>query len=242
MKKKGLTFPVVSDWEGLFIGPTATAILRYNPAYEIHLSGAFWAADTDTETWHLNGDFVQENDLEVVGFEWGAAVVRNFKLEENLVSSMRLGPSIVFETYSRDNFIFFTNDSVSGTDSSKVDENVFFASINLGLNVRARLSENNGLEWDAELGYIAIDQADNDVIPETIEGSGGISLKSSLLVHHKIKANQELGAGLIFTGRTLDGETTTQFIQGRSSPVEWPENELIQLGFQVFWKGTSDSP
>lgn len=237
-EEKGSTFPVVSDWEGFFIGPTATAILRYNPSYEIHLDGALWVAGKDTERWDVDGDFSQENDLEAFGSEWGVSLVKNWLLDKDIETSVRIGPSIVFEKFTRDDFVFFTNNNESGRDSSTIDEDVFFTSIDLGFSIKSPLSKNYDLAFDAELGYIALDQADNDAIPETLEGSGGYRFNSSLFLYRKLKNTNEVGIGFVYSQRTLDGESTTQSFNGRSAEVEWPENELITYGCQFFWQGS----
>jgi hypothetical protein len=197
---------------------------------------AFWGSAEDTETWRVENQVVQRNDLEMDGYRFEGLVGKGWEKPNQYEVDGFVGLGFSGVDFYRSNFsgpIVETQGSLGS-----VGEQYFLASILVAGDGSVPISD----AWDfvarGKVGFVFFNEADNDVFG-IIEGDGGITFKGSAGVNWKIRETQNLGLYLIYELQDLDGSQEQRTFVTEEGPVpgvvEWPDNELIRFGAEVVW-------
>lgn len=205
--------------------------------YKLRLRGSFWRSGSDTEEWTSRGQLVQENDLEISGGEiagqWGWQFTR--RPDHSLTGW--LGVGYTRQQFERSSFQSFGREPsrVSGS----VDEDFDVAFVDAALEGHVLVRPRWRLTYLAGAGYVFSNEADNNALG-SIDGDGGVLVHAGLGAAYLLSDAHRVSGGVRYEYQELDGDQTTRTLVGPdgqrvASILEWPDNELTRLWFDVRW-------
>jgi len=230
------TGSIRSDWDGSYGEFGAGWLYESKKGILAVVDFAFWGAAEDTETWRVDGQVVQNNDLEVNGYRFEGLVGKGWEKPDRYEVNGFVGLGINGVDFDRTNFSGPIVETLGNLGS--VGEEYTVASFLVAGHGSVPISD----AWDfiarGKVGLVFFNEADNDVFG-VIEGSGGITFRGSLGVNWKFRDAQRLGLFLVYELQDLDGDQEQRTFITEEGPVpgvvEWPDNELIRFGAEVAW-------
>ena len=226
--------PVKSDWSALAGDVFLEAQGRVGATYAF-LNLRVTGTDTDTESWEESGVLVPENDTYMGGVDFNLGIA--IPLEQSWGTfTPSLGFFAGFQSYTRENFVFFSEEGAVFGPKGTVNEDVESYGVGGGLALDFPLG--GQWLWGAETSayWMFYSYAENDAFDTGIEGDDGVNWESSLWFAKKLKNDgQIMGLKLTADLQMISGDTT--LAEGSNAVVEWPDNDWEYYSLSLFWLG-----
>jgi hypothetical protein len=213
---------IQSDCEVIYPEITLTAVNRNENDVEKTISFSFGQTTTDTETWYVNGQNYQTNDLNFYRLNIGASIGRILYSAryKNLQVIPFLGYGFRYINFERSDFNILNIITLREV----VTEKYYIHHLDFGLRFNNALSDRWNICGLGAIGYAFYNEADNSALGN-IKGGGGYLVDGNISLNYSLTDSWSLIFGGFFELQNLRGS--------QKGNVIWPDNDLNIYGGNI---------